>query len=182
MSKTAAESLAWQTCRDKGLQLCVLNPTLIFGPVLPGQPHLNTSQNTIVSMLDGSLKVCENACKSIVDVRDVAEAHVAALETGNGWGKRFRMVGASPHFSEIAQFVREAVPEAMKANVPSAVSDTLPPTVIAQSPPNPVLYDASPSEQLLGIKYRGTKEMVDTYVASLLENGFTSSTMYAHKK
>ena len=45
-----------------------------------GQPHLNTSQNTIVGMMDGSLSQLDNSCKSIVDVRDVAEAHVAAVE------------------------------------------------------------------------------------------------------
>ncbi|EOD23219.1 hypothetical protein EMIHUDRAFT_308453 [Emiliania huxleyi CCMP1516] len=119
LSKTAAERVAWEVSRASSLDLCVLNPTLIFGP-----PHLNTSQNTIVGMMDGSLSQLDNSCKSIVDVRDVAEAHVAAITTGSGWGERFLLIGATPHQAEIADAVREALPAGMKANVPtSAISD-----------------------------------------------------------
>mmetsp|Transcript_36889 Transcript_36889/g.119974 ORF Transcript_36889/g.119974 Transcript_36889/m.119974 type:complete len:340 (-) Transcript_36889:52-1071(-) len=182
LSKTAAERVAWEVSRASSLDLCVLNPTLIFGPVLRGQPHLNTSQNTIVGMMDGSLSQLDNSCKSIVDVRDVAEAHVAAITTGSGWGERFLLIGATPHQAEIADAVREALPAGMKANVPTSVSAVLGPPVMAQSPPNPVLYDASPSERLLGIKYRSTKEMVQQSVASLLANGFDSTAKYAHRE
>ncbi|EOD27372.1 hypothetical protein EMIHUDRAFT_73363, partial [Emiliania huxleyi CCMP1516] len=177
LSKTAAERVAWEVSRASSLDLCVLNPTLIFGP-----PHLNTSQNTIVGMMDGSLSQLDNSCKSIVDVRDVAEAHVAAITTGSGWGERFLLIGATPHQAEIADAVREALPAGMKANVPTSVSAVLGPPVMAQSPPNPVLYDASPSERLLGIKYRSTKEMVQQSVASLLANGFDSTAKYAHRE
>ena len=75
--------------------------------------------------------------------------------------------------------VRKAVPKELKANVPTAVKETLPPHVMAQSPPNPVLYDVSPAEKLLGIKFRSTAEMVRGAVGSLLENGFTSTAMYS---
>ena len=37
LSKTAAERVAWEVSRASSLDLCVLNPTLIFGPVLRGQ-------------------------------------------------------------------------------------------------------------------------------------------------
>ena len=69
----------------------------------------------------------------------------------------------------------------MRGQVPTKVSDT-PPAVhmFAASPPNPVLYDATPSERLLGVQYRSTDDMVATAVASLLENGFRSTAAYAH--
>ncbi len=57
-----------------------MNPTLILGPQLPGQPHLNTSSSAVVCFLDGSMAEIENACRTVVDVRDVAEAHVNALD------------------------------------------------------------------------------------------------------
>ena len=44
------------------------------------QTQLNTSAAALVGYMDGSKKEIENACKSVVDVRDVAEAHVAAVE------------------------------------------------------------------------------------------------------
>jgi len=59
----------------------VLNPTWILGPNLPGQPHLNTSSNAIVAMMDGSAKQLDNACKTYVDVRDVAEAQLCNFVT-----------------------------------------------------------------------------------------------------
>jgi hypothetical protein len=53
----------------------------------------------------------------VVDVRDVAAAHIAAFELGNVWSKRTLLVGGNPHWAEIAGYIHHAVPEAMKANV-----------------------------------------------------------------
>ena len=48
-----AEELAWQMSRDEEhpFELNVLLPTLIWGPMIPGQPHLNTSANALVGHL-----------------------------------------------------------------------------------------------------------------------------------
>ena len=48
------------------------------------------------------------------------------------------------------------------------------------APPNPVLFDVSPSEKLLGVQYKTTEEMVHAAVTSLLENGLDSTAKYAH--
>lgn len=184
LSKTKAEKLAWEMSREEGcpFQLAVMNPTLIFGPQLPGQPHLNTSQAAVVGYMDGDMTELENACKSVVDVRDVAEAHVAALEHPEAFGRRFLLIAGSPHHSEIANAVRNALPDELKGNVPTTVSSSLPPAVMAAPAPHPVLYDASPSEQILGIKYISVDEMVRASVETLLSNGFNSRTMYSTDK
>jgi cinnamoyl-CoA reductase len=184
LSKTAAEHLAWEMSGEAGcpFRLSVMNPTLIFGPQLPGQPHLNTSSSAVVVYIDGSMAEVPNACKSIVDVRDVAEAHVAALEHDDAFGKRFLLIGGSPHSSEIALAARDVLPDALKANVPTKLSETFPLQVMGPRPPLPVLYDASPSEQILGIVYKSTAEMVGSSVTSLLENGFNSNDMYSIHK
>jgi len=183
LSKCVAEKLAWKMCKEAGISLVVLNPTWILGPNLPNQPHLNTSSNAIVALMDGSAKMLDNACKTYVDVRDVAEAHVAPLEAGEEvWDKRYLLIGGTPHQTELAEIVRKAAPKELKPNVPTAVSEKLPPHVMAQSPPNPVLYDVSPAETLLGIKFRSTEVMVRAAISSLLENGFTSTKQYVPGK
>lgn len=184
LSKTLAEKLAWEMSKEEGCpyKLSVMNPTLIFGPQLPGQPHLNTSSSAVVVYIDGSMSEIPNACKTIVDVRDVAEAHVAALDSIEAFGKRFLLIGGSPHSREIADAARDALPEDLKKNVPTKLSESFPPQVMGPAPPRPVLYDASPSEKILGLTYKSTAEMVGSSVRSLLENGFNSSEMYSIHK
>jgi cinnamoyl-CoA reductase len=184
LSKTTAEHLAWELSREEGCpyELSVMNPTLIFGPQLPGQPHLNTSSSAVVAYIDGSMPEVPNACKAIVDVRDVAEAHVAAMERAGAAGQRFLLIGATPHSSDIAAAARAALPEEMRGNVPSAVSATLPAQVMGPRSPLPVLYDATPSERILGITYKSVQDMVGDAVRSLLENGFNSNDMYSIHK
>lgn len=152
VSKVAAEKLAWEMSKAEGstFQLATINPTLIFGPILPGQGHLNTSSARIVEMIDGSLKELSNSCKSIVDVRDVAEAHVAALEREASVGKRFMLVGSSPHQTEIANEVRKAAPASLVKFIPTIVSSKQEPKVMAQTAPLPVLFDNSQSVHILG--------------------------------
>lgn len=184
LSKTLAERLAWEMSQEEGCpyQLAVMNPTLILGPVLPGQPHLNTSQAFVVDFLDGSMPILENACRTLVDVRDVAEAHVAAIERDNVMGKRFLLISCSPHRFEIARVVRDAVPEGLKQNVPSTISETPPGVMYGQAPPLPILYDASPSVDILGIQYHTLEEMIQSSVETLLANGFDNKNQYSIEK
>ena len=184
LSKTKAEKLAWEMSKESSctFELSTMNPTLIYGPQLPGQKHLNTSSCAIVAYFDGSTHEIEDSCKSIVDVRDVAEAHVAALEKDNAMGNRYLLICGSPHQSVIAQEVCNALPDRMKKNVPTVLSTKQIPTIMAQAPPNPVLYDVSLSTSVLGIKYHSVSEMVKTAVDSLLENGFNNKNMYSIDK
>eukprot|EP00428_Durinskia_dybowskii_P038765 CAMPEP_0170278464 /NCGR_PEP_ID=MMETSP0116_2-20130129/39236_1 /TAXON_ID=400756 /ORGANISM="Durinskia baltica, Strain CSIRO CS-38" /LENGTH=346 /DNA_ID=CAMNT_0010529775 /DNA_START=42 /DNA_END=1082 /DNA_ORIENTATION=- len=183
LSKTLAEKLAWQMSSEPGCpyRLTVLNPTLIFGPMLPGQPHLNTSASTLARYMDGSAKEIENACKTIVDIRDVAYAHVEAIKRDVG-GKRFLLIGGSPHFSEIAGHIREALPEDMKGNVPTQVSESLGPWVMGSPPPEPVYYNCERAERELGVSFRSVEEQVKSMVTSMLENGLKSLSQYVPDK
>ncbi len=181
LSKVKAEKLAWEMSRKGGCpwELCVLNPCLIWGPMLPGQPHLNTSTAAFAGYMDGSRTKVENACKAVVDVRDIAAAHIAAAVTGKGWGKRFLIMGGSPHWTEVCEIMRDCLPDgAQKDAVPSVVDDVLGPTVLGAPPPNPVLYDVSPSEELLGLEYHSVRDMVSTSVESMVQNGLTSGKDY----
>eukprot|EP01006_Ploeotia_vitrea_P042846 TRINITY_DN66664_c1_g1_i1.p1 TRINITY_DN66664_c1_g1~~TRINITY_DN66664_c1_g1_i1.p1 ORF type:complete len:390 (+),score=57.22 TRINITY_DN66664_c1_g1_i1:65-1234(+) len=93
-AKTQAEKAAWEFVHNnqdpRKLELVVLNPSFIVGPPLFPRND-STSVNLVKSFLDGTLaeKGCQPACYGAVDVRDVAKAHVIALEVAQANGNRF---------------------------------------------------------------------------------------------
>jgi nucleoside-diphosphate-sugar epimerase len=156
---------------------------LILGPQLQGQTHLNTSSASLLGFFDGSWSEIPNACRGIVDVRDCAAAHVNALERWDtAAGRRFVLVESAPHFSEFADIIRDVVPEELKKNVPVVVSSAIGPTVLGNPPPIPVLFNNTPSKDILGIEYHSGREMITIAVDSLLANGFNSSSQYSSSK
>ncbi|KAK8566465.1 hypothetical protein V6N13_002171 [Hibiscus sabdariffa] len=49
VSKTIAEDSAWKFAKEKGLDLVVINPAMVIGPLL--QPTLNTSAAAVLSLI-----------------------------------------------------------------------------------------------------------------------------------
>jgi dihydroflavonol-4-reductase len=86
-SKTVAERAAWQLMeREKpAFDLVVINPFLVIGPSLV--PSLNTSNEIFLDMLKGTFPGIVGLTWGFVDVRDVAEAHVRAIETPAAHGR-----------------------------------------------------------------------------------------------
>jgi dihydroflavonol-4-reductase len=93
-SKTLAERAAWDFVQREGgaLELAVVNPAAVFGPVLAG-PHLSTSVRVIKSMLDGTMPVMPRLWFGVVDVRDVVDLHLRAMMNPAARGERFLAVG-----------------------------------------------------------------------------------------
>lgn len=185
LSKLLAEKKAWELAKEHSYDLCVLCPSLIWGPQTPGQTHLNTSSEAIMAYMDGSHKLIQNGCRCVVDVRDVAKAHIVPIEKNVGWGKRYLLFGGAPRFTETAKYVRQALeksshPEAKKMvdKVPTELDPQLMPTVMGPPADKPLLYDVSPAEKELGIKFHSVEDMVTTCVDELLNNGFTGSDQY----
>jgi len=191
LSKLYAEQRAWELSKEEGCpyKLCVLNPSLIWGPMTKGQTHLNTSSAAIIQYMDGTHKKIQNGVRCVVDVRDVAEAHITPIEKDIGWGKRYLLFGGSPHFKETAACVKAALEKngseaakALVANVPTEVDETLQPTVMGPSADKPLMFDSSSTTKELGINFRSVEDMVTTCVNELLSNGFTGSNQYDLKK
>ncbi len=88
-SKVIAELAAWDFIRTEGgdLELTVINPTGIFGPVLTGK--LSGSVGIIKAMLDGHMPAVPRMYFGIADVRDVADIHVRAMTSPAAAGQRF---------------------------------------------------------------------------------------------
>jgi len=107
-SKTLAEKAAWEFIKNDGggLELSVINPTGIFGPLLSSD--VASSLQIIQQLLNGTLKATPQMNFGIVDVRDVAEAHIRAMEIPEAKGQRFILqAGKTLSMHEVAMILRE---------------------------------------------------------------------------
>lgn len=91
-SKTLAERAAWDfTAREGGgLELAVVNPVGVFGPVLG--PDYSTSILIVQRLLDGAIPGVPRLYFGVVDVRDVADLHLRAMTNPKAKGERFLAV------------------------------------------------------------------------------------------
>ncbi|KAE8721237.1 NAD(P)-binding Rossmann-fold superfamily protein [Hibiscus syriacus] len=105
-SKTLAEEAAWKFAKANGIDLVVLNPGFMFGPLL--QPTLNSTSEVVLGLTKG-----ENTFPSstywLVDVRDVAYAHIQAFEVPSAAG-RYCLVQQVVPFQEILKTLNQLYP------------------------------------------------------------------------
>ena len=112
-SKTLAERAAWDFIarEGRGLELSVVNPVGVFGPVLG--PDYATSILLVQRMMDGSLPGCPRLCFGAVDVRDVVDLHLRAMTNPAANGERFLAVaGDFMWMVEIARILKTHLGEA----------------------------------------------------------------------
>lgn len=88
-SKTLAERAAWDFIAREGggLELSVINPVVVFGPVLG--PDYSTSVLILKRMLNGELPGAPKLYFGVVDVRDIADLHLRAMTDPAARGERF---------------------------------------------------------------------------------------------
>jgi dihydroflavonol-4-reductase len=86
-AKAEAERAAWAFMERErpAFDLVAINPFLVIGPSLT--PGLNTSNQIIVEALTGVFPAIMELTWGMVDVRDVALAHLLALETPAAEGR-----------------------------------------------------------------------------------------------
>jgi dihydroflavonol-4-reductase len=94
-SKTLAERAAWDFIAREGgtLQLSVVNPVLVLGPVLG--PDFSTSVQLLQRLLNGAMPGVPRLSFGIVDVRDVADMHLRAMTNPAADGQRFLAVAGN---------------------------------------------------------------------------------------
>lgn len=164
-SKTFAEKAAWDFVEKEkpNFQLSTLNPPLVFGPItsyLNSLDAVNTSNQRFRDMIQGKMKDGLSPTGTFIwtDVRDLAEAHVKAIEVPEAAGKRFFITAG--HFSnkDLADTIKEAFPHLAK-KLPADIKSDLPEDVFE--------YDNSRSREILGLKYRPLKQCTIDTVKSL---------------
>ena len=103
-SKTLAERAAWELIAKEGggLELAVVNPVGVFGPVL-GADYA-TSILIVQKMMDGAMPGVPRLVTGGVDVRDVADLHLRAMVHPAAKGERFLAVAGD--FVSLAEMGR----------------------------------------------------------------------------
>ncbi|KAJ5320130.1 hypothetical protein PENANT_c025G01057 [Penicillium antarcticum] len=169
-SKTFAEKAAWDFVEQEkpNFDIATINPPLVFGPVvhyLNSLEAINTSNQRMRNLIRGDMKekLAPSGTFLWVDVRDVALAHVRAIEVPEAGGERFFVTAGFFSNKDIADVVRETHPELESKLPPKDSPSDLPKDIYE--------YDNSKSQNVLGIKYVPLKKTVVDTVDSLLAVG-----------
>ncbi|BAF23823.1 cinnamoyl-CoA reductase 1 [Oryza sativa Japonica Group] len=156
--KAVAEQAAWEAARRRGVELVVVNPVLVIGPLL--QPTVNASVAHILKYLDGSASKFANAVQAYVDVRDVAAAHLLVFESPSAAG-RFLCAESVLHREGVVRILAKLFPE---YPVPTRCSDEKNPRKQPYKMSNQKLRD-------LGLEFRPASQSLYETVKCLQEKG-----------
>nr|TKS09523.1 cinnamoyl-CoA reductase [Populus alba] len=156
--KTVAEQVAWDVAKKKGVDLVVVNPVMVLGPML--QPTVNASIGHVLKYLTGSAKTYANSVQAYVHVRDVALAHILVFETPSASG-RYICAERMLHRGEVVEILAKFFPE---YPIPTKCSDEKNPRKQPYKFTNQKIKD-------LGIEFTPVKRCLYETVKSLQEKG-----------
>jgi len=183
LSKTLAERLAWDfvAADASGMELTAVNPGFVLGPAL--DRDVGTSAEIVQLFLKGAYPAVPRLSFPVVDVRDVALTHVAALESPQAAGERFICASDSLWLKDIGSILRAAFP-AFGRKPPVRELPDFAVRLLALVDPN--LRAASTelgeakrasnakAEAVLGIRFRPAEEAVVAMAQSLLDLGLVA--------
>ncbi|KAG8747006.1 methylglyoxal reductase (NADPH-dependent) gre2 [Ceratobasidium sp. 414] len=166
-SKTLAERAAWAEVETKKptWDLATINPPMVFGPILQ-QVDDPSNLNTSVAMLYKIIHAKEGETSqetllqpnmNFVDVRDVALAHMRALEVPEAGGQRFITAGGALCWQDAL----DVLPPPHPRGTPGAGKS------LTHS-----VFDASKARKVLGIEFKGLEESVRDTELGLRKRGW----------
>ncbi|XP_009354190.2 cinnamoyl-CoA reductase 1 [Pyrus x bretschneideri] len=156
--KAVAEQVAWAEAKEKGVDLVVVNPVLVLGPLL--QPTVNASIFHILKYLTGSTQTYANSVQAYVHVRDVALAHILVYETPSASG-RYICAESVLHRGDVVEILAKFFPE---YPIPNKCKDNGKPRAESYKFTNQKLRD-------LGLEFTPVKHTLYETVKSLQEKG-----------
>ncbi|CAH0039091.1 unnamed protein product [Clonostachys rhizophaga] len=168
--QTFAEKAAWGFFdKEKpSFDITTINPPLVYGPVahhLENLDRLNTSNLNIRDIIQGKYKdspLPPTGTFLFTDVRDLALAHVRAIEVPEAGGKRFFVVAGHCSHKQIVDGLRKTHPE-LSSRLPENPRDDFPTDVYG--------YDNSRAREILGIEFKSLQDCIRDTATSLLELG-----------
>ena len=182
-SKTLAERAAWEFIEksDSGLELSVINPGMVLGPVL--DEDWGTSGEVIKKLFDRDFPACPDLNWSMVDVRDVASAHLAAMTIPEAKGERFICAIGSHSMREVA-LILDAKFQDRGFRIPTGKLPNFVMHLVAIFDKTarlglndlavPQNIDNRKIKSMLNWEPRGLEEMVEAMGASFIEHGIVT--------
>jgi dihydroflavonol-4-reductase len=183
-SKAIAERAAWDFMSTEGgaLELSVVNPAGIFGPVLGAD--FSSSIELVKRLMNGA-PGCPQLYFGVVDVRDVADLHLRAMTDPAAKGERFIAVsGAVMSMLDIAMVLRARLGSAAR-KVPTRQLPNWLVRCVALFDPGmrqllPLLGNtrhatSAKAERMLGWKPRSREDAIAATAESLVKFGIVGS-------
>ncbi|XP_076901782.1 phenylacetaldehyde reductase-like [Bidens hawaiensis] len=161
LSKTLAENAAVKFAKENGLELVVINPGYVIGPLL--QPTLNLTSKGIISLIKNDKEVISGGIYRLVDVRDVVAAHILAFENPEANGRYCTVAKVVPSL-EIIKIVDKLYPSiGLSERYKDGKCD------------KPLTYNVSRAKaESLGVKFTPLEVSIKDTVESLNEKHFLS--------
>ena len=110
-SKYLAEKAAWDFVEtlegENKFELAVVNPVVVIGPLVCSTAVDAISLQTVSVILNNTYHLLLDICMPAVDVRDVAAAHIAAMEKPEAAGNRHILWTQSPWVKDIANVLSD---------------------------------------------------------------------------
>lgn len=178
-SKTLAERAAWEEADRPGSPaLTVINPAQVFGPPLGS--WVATSGDIVRLVLRSPFPVVPRYGFPVSDVRDVALAHVKALETPAAAGQRFVVADGFLWLADVARIVGAAFP-AYRRRMPLWPAPNALVRLAAHVDPALRIISGDlgrewrvtsrKAETILGLQPRAAKEAVEAMAGALIAAG-----------
>lgn len=176
IGKTRAEQAAWAFANANGLDLTTIHPGAIIGPPLDDDASISVGM--VGGLLDGSTPAVPSNGFSIVDVRDVADMHVAALEQPVSIGQRYLATAEYMPFPEVAKVVQQLYPDRKIVNriVPDWIIRVIamfggPARQIINDIGNEKIFDGSRGAALMGHPYFPARDSIRDTAESVIRLG-----------
>lgn len=179
-SKTVAEREAWKIAGGQTQwDLVTINPSFVMGPAL-SQRTDGTSTDFMRSMADGRFKMGVPALSfGVVDVRDVAQAHILVGYTEQAEGRH--IVSAAEHtMLEMGEMLRQRFGDKHpfpKRELPRLLLFAVGPTqgfswkFLKRNLGYALHFDHQKSKQALGVEYRPIADTLAAHLEQLAQDG-----------
>lgn len=181
-SKTVAEREAWDIARAQARwRLVVVNPSLVVGPALQARPT-SESFRLVRQFGNGTLRFgVPRVGLGAVDVRDLAQAHLAAAFIPEAEGRHI----ISAHDTDLLELARvllerygdtypiprRALPKGLVWLLGPLLGNGITRTFVTRNVDVPWHTDNRKGRRALGLSYRPLKASMEDMVAQMIETG-----------
>jgi nucleoside-diphosphate-sugar epimerase len=177
IGKTKAERFAWEFAKANGLEMTTIHPGAIIGPALDEDASISVGM--VSGLLDNSTPALPSNGFSIIDVRDVADMHVAALEKPESIGQRYLATAEYMPFPEVARTIQSLYPDRKIVNRAAPdwairlVAATIggPARQIINDIGNVKIFDGRKGEAMMGHPYFTARQAIKDTAESVIKFG-----------